>query len=102
MFFVIEDGSMSMWMISACGEKASTLPVTRSSKRAPTATRHVGVVHRHVGVVGPVHAQHLQRQRVRDGNAPSPIRVVVTGICVSSASSRSSARASEEMTPPPT
>ena len=28
-----------MWMISAFGANASTLPVTRSSKRAPTATR---------------------------------------------------------------
>jgi hypothetical protein len=31
-----------------------------------------------------------------------PISVVVTGICVSSASSRSSALASAEITPPPT
>ena len=38
MFLEIDEGSMSMWMISACGEKASTLPVTRSSKRAPTDT----------------------------------------------------------------
>ncbi len=39
MFFEIDEGSMSMWMISAFGENASTRPVTRSSKRAPTATR---------------------------------------------------------------
>ena len=37
MFFEIDDGSMSTWMISAFGAKASTRPVTRSSKRAPTA-----------------------------------------------------------------
>ena len=37
-----------------------------------------------------------------DGNAPRPISVVVTGICVSSASSSSSALASAEITPPPT
>ncbi len=29
---------MSMWMISAFGANASTLPVTRSSNRAPMAT----------------------------------------------------------------
>ena len=39
MFFEIDDGSTSMWMISALGAKASTRPVTRSSKRAPIATR---------------------------------------------------------------
>ncbi len=38
-FLEIEEGSMSMWMISAFGENASTRPVTRSSKRAATATR---------------------------------------------------------------
>ena len=39
MFFEIEDGSTSMWMISACGANWSTLPVTRSSNLAPTAIR---------------------------------------------------------------
>ena len=39
MFFEIEDGSTSTWMISAWGANWSTLPVTRSSKRAPTAIR---------------------------------------------------------------
>ena len=37
-----------------------------------------------------------------DGNAPIPMRVVVTGIRVSSASAWSSADASAAMTPPPT
>ena len=36
-FFEIEVGSMSMWMILACGANSSTFPVTRSSNRAPTA-----------------------------------------------------------------
>ncbi len=39
MFLEMDEGSMSTWMISALGAKASTFPVTRSSKRAPTATR---------------------------------------------------------------
>ena len=37
-FLLIELGSMSMWMTLAWGAKASSRPVTRSSKRAPTAT----------------------------------------------------------------
>ena len=39
MFFEIEHGSMSMWMILACGANFLTSPVIRSSKRAPTAMR---------------------------------------------------------------
>ena len=37
-FFEISAGSMSMWMIFACGANSSSLPVMRSSKRAPIAT----------------------------------------------------------------
>ncbi len=33
----MEAGSMSMWIFFEPGEKASSRPVTRSSKRAPTA-----------------------------------------------------------------
>ena len=36
-FLLIEDGSMSMWIFFDPGEKASSRPVMRSSKRAPTA-----------------------------------------------------------------
>ena len=36
-FFAIEEGSMSMWMIWAPGQKRSGVLVTRSSKRTPTA-----------------------------------------------------------------
>ena len=36
-FLLIEDGSMSMWIFFEPGEKASSRPVMRSSKRAPTA-----------------------------------------------------------------
>ncbi len=34
----ISAGSMSRWTILASGAKAESLPVTRSSKRAPSAT----------------------------------------------------------------
>jgi len=36
-FLLIEDGSMSMWIFFDPGEKAFSRPVTRSSKREPTA-----------------------------------------------------------------
>ena len=36
-FLEMDDGSTSMWMILAWGQKCSILPVTRSSKRAPMA-----------------------------------------------------------------
>jgi hypothetical protein len=37
-FLPISAGSMSAWTIWALGAKVSSLPVTRSSKRAPRAT----------------------------------------------------------------
>ncbi len=37
-FLPISAGSMSAWTIFAKGAKLSSLPVTRSSKRAPRAT----------------------------------------------------------------
>ncbi len=36
-FLPISAGSMSACTISACGAKLASLPVTRSSKRAPSA-----------------------------------------------------------------
>jgi hypothetical protein len=36
-FLPISAGSMSMWITLACGAKAASRPVTRSSKRTPTA-----------------------------------------------------------------
>ena len=36
---LISAGSTSMWTILASGAKADSLPVTRSSKRAPSAMR---------------------------------------------------------------
>ena len=37
-FLLIEEGSMSTWIFVAFGAKASSRPVIRSSKRAPTHT----------------------------------------------------------------
>ena len=36
-FLEISAGSMSMWMNFACGANSDSLPVMRSSNRAPTA-----------------------------------------------------------------
>ena len=55
---------MSMWILFEPGEKASSRPVTRSSKRAPTAHHHVAVVHGVVGLEGAVHAHHAQPGRI--------------------------------------
>ena len=55
---------MSMWIFFEPGEKASSRPVTRSSKRAPTADHHVAVVHGVVGLEGAVHADHAQPGRI--------------------------------------
>src|SRR4051812_49675551 len=35
---LIDDRSISTWILRACGANASSRPVTRSSKRAPSAT----------------------------------------------------------------
>jgi hypothetical protein len=56
---LIEARSISMWIFFELGEKASSRPVTRSSKRAPMQTIR-SPVHRHIGFIGAVHAQHAQ------------------------------------------
>jgi len=68
MFLLIEDGSISMWIFFEPGENASIRPVMRSSKRAPTHSNGVATMHRHVGLIGAVHAEHaepvLARRRI--------------------------------------
>ena len=64
--------------------------------------QHVGFVHRVVRVDRAVHAQPLERERMRSpGNEPMPISVVATGICVRSTNSINSGAAPDEMMPPP-
>ena len=45
-FLEISAGSMSAWMTSACGAKLDSLPVTRSSNRAPRAIMQVRLLQR--------------------------------------------------------
>ena len=55
---------MSTWMILASGAKPSSLPVTRSSKRLPSAMSRSELLHRGDGGVVAVHAGHAEAQRV--------------------------------------
>ena len=59
-FFEISAGSTSMWMNFARGANSDSLPVMRSSKRAPIAHDQVGLVHRVVRGARAVHAEHAE------------------------------------------
>ena len=102
-FLEIEDGSMSMWILREPGEKASSLPVTRSSKRAPMATMTSQSCMALLASKLPCMPSMPSHFSSEAGKAPSPIRVEVTGAPVRAANSRSSAEALGPalMTPPP-
>ena len=88
-FLEISAGSMSMWMNFARGANSESLPVIRSSKRAPIGDDQVGLVHRVVGGPRAVHAEHARATaRAGAGNAPRPISVQVTGQPVDAARAR--------------
>ena len=55
---------MSTWMILASGANASTLPVMRSSKRAPSVISRSLLLHRRDRGGVAVHAGHAEAQRV--------------------------------------
>jgi hypothetical protein len=94
--------SMSRWMTVALGAKASSLPVTRSSKRARRRRAR-----RRCSSPGSTtwgracRASRSGAVRV-SGNALFPISVVTTGRRPASARSSSSAQASALSVPPPT
>ena len=93
---------MSMWMTFAPGANASSLPVTRSSKRAPTVISRSARWSAQFANLEPCMPGICSESVCESGNAPLASSVVTTGICVSSASARSSASAPALMTPPPT
>ena len=66
-FLPISAGSMSAWTILAYGAKLSSLPVTRSSKRAAEGDDQVGLLQRGDGGDRAVHARHAHVQRVAVG-----------------------------------
>lgn len=101
-FLPISAGSMSAWTILAKGAKLSSLPVTRSSKRAPRATIRSAFCRPVTAATEPCMPGMPRCCGWLSGNAPSAIRVVVTGAPVSSARTFSSAVAWALSTPPPT
>ena len=78
---------------SRCGAYVSSLPVTRSSKRMPSAIEQIGLLD---GVVDPrlaVHAHHAEASGWVAGKPPSPSSVDATGMPVFSTNARSSSAA---------
>ena len=74
-FLEISAGSTSMWMNFARGANSDSLPVMRSSKRAPIGDDQVRLVHRVVRGARAVHAEHAGHCGCGAGKAPSPISV---------------------------
>ena len=101
-FFPISAGSMSACTIFAPGANVASCPVTRSSKRAPSAISRSAFCSAPTAETLPCMPGMPTCCGWLSGNAPSAISVVTTGMLVSSASSRSSAQASALSTPPPT
>ncbi len=98
----ISAGSMSRWTTVAPGAKAESLPVTRSSKRAPIATRTSQVFIARFDHLGPCIPGQPKWSSWVSGKALLPISVVMTGSVPASASCSSSAQASPFRVPPPT
>ena len=72
-FLLIEDGSMSMWIFFGVGRERVELAGDAVVEARADVDHHVAVVHRHVGLVGAVHAQHAQELRSPAGIArPAP------------------------------
>ena len=98
----ISAGSMSTCTILASGAKSATLPVTRSSKRAPRAMIRSLSCRLSTAGTEPCMPGMPRCCGCESGNAPRAISVVMTGAPVFSASLSSSAPAPDRMTPPPT
>jgi len=100
-FFWMDVGSMSMWMILACGANSLIFPVTRSSKRAPTARITSELEIAMFAAYVPCIPSIPSESGSDPGNAPIPMSVVVTGRERARESSASSPEAFDRMTPPP-
>ena len=101
-FLLISAGSMSAWMTRASGANELSLPVTRSSKRAPRVMSRSLFCSAVTAVTVPCMPGMPRCCGWLSGNAPRAISVVTTGMPVSSASTLSSAAARALSTPPPT
>ena len=101
-FFEISAGSMSACTILASGAKLDSLPVTRSSKRAPSEMIRSDFCSAVTAATVPCMPGMPRCWRWLSGKAPRAISVVTTGMPVSSARVSSSAQARALSTPPPT
>ncbi len=101
-FLEISAGSMSQWMTVASGANASSRPVTRSSKRAPTVTRTSALLSAQFAYFEPCIPGMRRARGCESGNAPLAMSVVTTGMDAASARARSSSSAPALVTPPPT
>jgi hypothetical protein len=93
---------MSTWMILASGANESTLPVIRSSKRAPRLISRSLFCIAVVAVAVPCMPGMPRLSGWLSGNTPRAISVVTTWMPVSSASSRNASAARALSMPPPT
>ncbi len=78
----ISAASMSKWTTRAWGANFASLPVARSSKRAPSTISRSHCLHGLVGGARAVHAQHAEIARPSVGNEPRPCRVETAGMPV--------------------
>jgi hypothetical protein len=102
-FLSISAGSTSMWITLAPGAKTSSLPVTRSSKRAPHAIRRSALFMAQLAAFDPCMPGRPMQSGCESGKTPFAIRVVMTGICTASATRISSSGSTlAEIAPPPT
>ncbi len=101
-FLPISAGSMSMWITRAPGANASSLPVTRSSKRAPMATSRSQRCTAPVAAMVPCMPSMPSTFGSESGTMPRAGRVVTIGASVTSDSSLTRSPASERTAPPPT
>ncbi len=101
-FLQISAGSMSAWITLASGAKVDSWPVTRSSNRAPRVTSRSDFCSAVTAETVPCMPGIPRLRGWLSGTAPRAIRVVTTGIWVSSRKRRSRSLAPERMMPPPT
>jgi hypothetical protein len=90
-----------MWMTLAFGAKVSSLPVARSSKRAPT---QISRSHSSIAVFAarvPCMPSMPRKPGASVGSPPNPFKVATEGMPVRDAKSRSARSARAMAMPPP-
>ncbi len=101
-FLLISAGSTSACTIVAWGAKLDSLPVTRSSNRAPRLMIRSAFCSEVTAATVPCMPGMPRWAGCESGSAPRAIRVVTTGAPLRSTSRRSSSLAWAFSTPPPT